>query len=194
MRISNSHPIVIPGRASWREPGIHTHDGGYGFRARRFASPRNDERVEDILPRSRGTTCPSFANSHPQKIEGAGNAGCWPRGAGLVSPRHRRFRHRQLDLSVGRSGPYDLAVRAWLARLATPTRPPHPALNTPDDAQRPSYRARDARRKTCISEKRKRYILREGLDRANQVEMAGENWGFGASSLRDQTLHQRRLT
>ncbi len=24
---------VIPGRASWREPGIHTPDGGYGFRA-----------------------------------------------------------------------------------------------------------------------------------------------------------------
>jgi hypothetical protein len=25
--------IVIPGRASWREPGIHTPDRGYGFRA-----------------------------------------------------------------------------------------------------------------------------------------------------------------
>jgi hypothetical protein len=24
---------VIPGRASWREPGIHTPDRGYGFRA-----------------------------------------------------------------------------------------------------------------------------------------------------------------
>jgi hypothetical protein len=34
---------VIPGRASWREPGIHTPDGGYGFRARRFAASRNDE-------------------------------------------------------------------------------------------------------------------------------------------------------
>jgi len=41
---------VIPGRANgsarsaarWqapREPGIHTPDGGYGFRARGFASP-----------------------------------------------------------------------------------------------------------------------------------------------------------
>jgi len=27
--------FVIPGRASWREPGMHTPDGGYGFRARR---------------------------------------------------------------------------------------------------------------------------------------------------------------
>jgi hypothetical protein len=26
--------IVIPGRATWRGPGIHTPDGGYGFRAR----------------------------------------------------------------------------------------------------------------------------------------------------------------
>src|SRR6266852_1040509 len=33
---------VIPGCATWRRPGIHTHDGGYGFRAHRFAMPRND--------------------------------------------------------------------------------------------------------------------------------------------------------
>src|SRR5215468_456807 len=26
-------PVVIPGRASWHEPGIHAPDGGYGFRA-----------------------------------------------------------------------------------------------------------------------------------------------------------------
>jgi hypothetical protein len=37
-------------------------------------------------------------------------------------------------------------------------------------------------------------FLRRGLDTANQVEMAGENCGFGANGLRDQTLHQRRLT
>jgi hypothetical protein len=24
-------PLVIPGCASWRRPGIHTHDRGYGF-------------------------------------------------------------------------------------------------------------------------------------------------------------------
>src|SRR3954469_8623681 len=28
--------------APWRRPGIHNHDGGYGFRARCCASPRND--------------------------------------------------------------------------------------------------------------------------------------------------------
>jgi hypothetical protein len=30
-------------------------------------------------------------------------------------------------------------------------------------------------------------FLRGGLDRANQVEMAGENWGFGAADF--DTLH-----
>jgi len=33
---------------------------------------------------------------------------------------------RQLDPSVARSGPHDFAVRMCVARLATPTRPPHP--------------------------------------------------------------------
>src|SRR6267142_3666295 len=35
--------IVIPGCAVRRRPGIHTPDRGYGFRARRFAPPRNEE-------------------------------------------------------------------------------------------------------------------------------------------------------
>src|SRR5882672_7682712 len=33
---------VIPGCATWRRPGIHTPGRGYGFRAHRFAMPRND--------------------------------------------------------------------------------------------------------------------------------------------------------
>jgi hypothetical protein len=28
---------VIPGCSSWGRPGIHTHDGGYGFRGRAFS-------------------------------------------------------------------------------------------------------------------------------------------------------------
>jgi hypothetical protein len=31
--------FVIPGRAAWREPGIHTPDRGYGFRARASRAP-----------------------------------------------------------------------------------------------------------------------------------------------------------
>ncbi|AHY55874.1 hypothetical protein BJS_05405 [Bradyrhizobium japonicum SEMIA 5079] len=33
---------VIPGRGESREPGIHSHQREYGFRPRRFATPRND--------------------------------------------------------------------------------------------------------------------------------------------------------
>src|SRR6266849_1285739 len=36
---------VIPGCATWRRPGIHTPCRGYGFRARSFLAPRNDEGV-----------------------------------------------------------------------------------------------------------------------------------------------------
>jgi hypothetical protein len=36
--------FVIPG-APRREPGIHTHDSGYGFRARCFAASRNDDGI-----------------------------------------------------------------------------------------------------------------------------------------------------
>jgi len=38
-----------------------------------------------------------------------------------------RKHHRQLDASVGASGPHDFAVRISAARLATQTRPPQPA-------------------------------------------------------------------
>ena len=54
---------------------------------------------------------------------------CSPRCAGLDSHRRRRNDFRQLDTSVGVSGPHDFAVRIGIARLATPTRPSHPAPN-----------------------------------------------------------------
>src|SRR5665213_444139 len=38
-----------------------------------------------------------------------------------------RKHHRQLDTSVGASGPHDFAVRIGVARLATQTRPSQPA-------------------------------------------------------------------
>src|ERR1700730_19209084 len=40
---------------------------------------------------------------------------------------------RDLDASVGASGPHDFAVRVSIARLATPTRPSHPAPNVRGD-------------------------------------------------------------
>ena len=63
------HSLVIPGRASWREPGIHNHRRpllealltstqtmkacGYGFRAQPCGLPRND-RPEMAIVRFRG--------------------------------------------------------------------------------------------------------------------------------------------
>jgi len=68
-----------------------------------------------------------------------------PRGAGLVSPRHLPVITGKLDPSVGGSGPYDLAVRARAARLATQVRPPHPALHVRDDAYAPLHKCGTAR-------------------------------------------------
>jgi hypothetical protein len=44
---------------------------------------------------------------------------------------HRRQRSclRQLDASIGASGPHDFAVRSARVRLVAPKRPPHPAPN-----------------------------------------------------------------
>jgi hypothetical protein len=56
-------------------------------------------------------------------------------GTGLCCPRRLRDakHHRKLDLSVGRPGPYDFAVRACHVRLACHPRPPHPRPTCRDD-------------------------------------------------------------
>jgi hypothetical protein len=56
-------------------------------------------------------------------------------GTGLSCPRRQRDakHHRQLDLSVGRPGPYDFAVRASHVRLTCHPRPSHPRLTCRDD-------------------------------------------------------------
>jgi hypothetical protein len=56
-------------------------------------------------------------------------------------PKH----HRQLDISVGISGPHDFAVRADIIRQSMHTRPSHPAPNVCEDRDTP-LRARDARK------------------------------------------------
>ena len=56
-------------------------------------------------------------------------------GTGLSCPRRSRASSAQeLGLSVGRSGPHAFAVRADDARLASSSRPSHPALHVRDDA------------------------------------------------------------
>src|ERR1700730_5590547 len=56
---------------------------------------------------------------------------------GLFCHRHRRNSSRQLDTSVGVSGPHDFAVRFGAARLASPPRPPHPAPYVRDVRETP---------------------------------------------------------
>src|SRR5215475_7764061 len=52
--------LVIPGCAGRRRPGIHTHDGGYGFRARHFAAPRNDSRGDSLMSYITGVGLTSY--------------------------------------------------------------------------------------------------------------------------------------
>jgi hypothetical protein len=121
------------------------------FEIRRTRRRWRSSQRQGTLPHPRSRICPGFyVSHHPQKEEGAGNAGCWPhpralrakesalyarkqrqgsqnnrhplrngftaytrspRGTGLVSPRHWQIIFRQLDPSVGGSGPHDFAVR-----------------------------------------------------------------------------------
>jgi hypothetical protein len=56
-------------------------------------------------------------------------------------------KHRGLlDTSVETPRPHDFAVRFHLRSSRAMKRPSHPAPNVDDDAQRPSYRAQDARK------------------------------------------------
>jgi hypothetical protein len=64
---------------------------------------------------------------------------------GLFCHRRRRNCFRQLDASVGASGPHDFAVRIGVARLASPPRPSHPAPNVRDDREAPLLWGQDAR-------------------------------------------------
>jgi len=67
---------------------------------------------------------------------------------GLCCHRHRRDakHHRQLDASVGASGPHDFAVRAQCHSSFDMPRPPHPAPNVRDDRETPLCTGRDGER------------------------------------------------
>src|ERR1700730_12717787 len=56
-----------------------------------------------------------------------------PGDRALLPPSLTQIAPRKLDASVGASGPHDFAVRIRVARLATPTRPSHPAPNVRGD-------------------------------------------------------------
>jgi hypothetical protein len=65
---------------------------------------------------------------------------CSPRRPGFVVSvvGATRKHYRQLDISVGTSGPHDFSVRFVIARQSMPRRPSHPAPNVRDDRETPS--------------------------------------------------------
>jgi hypothetical protein len=79
--------------------------------------------------------------------------------------KHRR----QLDASVGASGPPGFAVCNNLTRLLKLRHPPHPAPNVRDDGETPLVRVRDNCRSIAVSSKRKSEIFfRGGLDKTGK--------------------------
>jgi hypothetical protein len=56
---------------------------------------------------------------------------------GLSCHRHPRNEFRELDASVGTSGPHDFAVRAQCHSSFDMPRPSHPAPNVRDDRETP---------------------------------------------------------
>jgi len=117
-----------------------------------------------------------------------------PRGAGLVSPRHRRFqacrvredRHRQTAGLISASGDQDhttwpSAFRSLVWRPHRVHRIPPSTLLTMRSA--PLIERGMQEQKHKFPKNGRGIFLHRGLDRANQVEMAGENQGVGARLL-----------
>src|SRR5260370_19837461 len=86
---------------------------------------------------------------------------------GLFCHRHRRNCLRQLDASVGASGPHDFAVREPASLVCAPPRPPHPVPYVRDDRETPLCLGRDDSLYSCFYQTGKRKILREGTGHPN---------------------------
>jgi hypothetical protein len=85
---------------------------------------------------------------------------------GLVCHRRQRNCFRQLDASVGASGPHDFAVRAHRHSSLDMPRPSRPAPNVRDDRDTPPLWVRDGDKcRSDLGEKNTGIFLREGLDR-----------------------------
>ena len=112
-----------------------------------------------------------------------------PRSTGLVSLRPPGLVTRGLTPASGRRDRTISLVRAKIARLATPTRPPHPVSNVRDGRDAPLVESGRAERTTHFRKNGSKIFFTPGLDRANQIEMTRENCGFGAgfSGFRDRT-------
>src|SRR5262249_7177170 len=94
---------------------------------------------------------------------------CSPRRTGLSGRRHSRIA-RELDSSVGESGPHAFASAPAAARLAAPSRPSHPAPNVRDDREAPLLRARDGTYRHIFGKKEREKFGRCRLSSGNGLK------------------------
>ena len=84
---------------------------------------------------------------------------------GLVCHRRQRSCLRQLDASVGASGPHDFAVRVRAIRQARSPRPPHPVPYVRDDRETSLCVGQDSTRyRADLGLRKIRIFLQKGLD------------------------------
>ena len=103
---------------------------------------------------------------------------------------------QELDPSVGRSGPHAFAVRE-AAFVGAHQRAAHPHVHrtlpptSVTIASRPSRGSRMRGEKHVFRKNGSGIFLREGLDRGDRVEMAKENFGFGAAEFGQRSIAVR---
>ncbi|OIQ76489.1 hypothetical protein GALL_418260 [mine drainage metagenome] len=97
-----------------------------------------------------------------------------PGDRAFLPPSPAKTCFRQLDASVGASGPHDFAVRNNAARHASLWRPPHPAPNVRDDAYAPLAEAGRRINKAASTKRRSEIFLLEGLDTILRDAPAGQ--------------------
>ena len=133
---SPSRGMFCPGFAS-SCPSLKTEGAGNAGHVRRTRSlVCNKESIRVVTtgsPERAGIPCANGFN---------GFLRARPGDRALLSPSPARM-SRQLDISVGISGPHDFAVRLKRIRLLRRKRPPHPAPNVRDDRDTPLLRRRD---------------------------------------------------
>jgi hypothetical protein len=133
---SPSRGMFCPGFAS-SCPSLKTEGAGNAGHVRRTRSlVCNKESIRVVTtgsPERTGIPCANGFN---------GFLRARPGDRALLSPSPARM-SRQLDISVGISGPHDFAVRLKRIRLLRRKRPPHPAPNVRDDRDTPLLRRRD---------------------------------------------------
>src|SRR5882724_5359739 len=88
-----------------------------------------------------------------------------PGDRACLPPSPAKVAFRRLDASVGASGPHDFAVRASAARLATPSRPPHPAPTFVTTRTPLSTRRDGASRKFDLPDGESEIFFARALDR-----------------------------